>query len=115
MQFNYKLFIYFCFTSLTLIQGKEDNDMIALSMLSDRALSPSFFNNILNEYSRDGQMSSFIKEVQYMGLLKRASYANFGYGDRSYLQNSTRYLESLRSVTSQMRDYREPFSDGIGR
>lgn len=95
--------------------GKEDDDMIALSMLSARALSPTFFDNILNEYSRDGQMPSFIKEVQYMGLLKRASYANFGAADRSYLQNSSRYLQSLRSVTSQMRDYREPFSDGIGR
>lgn len=95
--------------------GKEDNDMIALSMLSDRALSPSFFNSILNEYSRDGQMPSFIKEVQYMGLLKRASYANFGYEDPSYLHYSNRYLQNLRSVTTQMRDYREPFVDGIDR
>ena len=89
--------------------------MLALSMLSDRALSPSFFNSILNEYSRDGQMPSFIKEVQYMGLLKRASYANFGYEDPSYLHNSNRYLQNLRSVTTQMRDYREPFVDGIDR
>ena len=95
--------------------GKEKNDMRALSMLSDRAISPNFFNNILNEYSRDGQMPSFIKEVQYMGLLKRASYANFGHSDPLYLQNSSRYLQNLGSITSQMRDYREPFTDGDGR
>lgn len=92
--------------------GKQNDDVTALNMLSERALSPNFFNNILNEYTRDGQMLAFIKEVQYMGLLKRASYANFGYEDISYLQNSMSYLQRLRDVTTQMRDYREPFDDG---
>ena len=50
-----------------------------------------------------------------MGLLKRASYANFGHADPFYLQNSSRYLQNLGNITSQMRDYREPFSDGDGR
>lgn len=68
--------------------GKENNDLTALNMFSNRALLPNFFTNILNEYARDGQMPSFIQEVQYMGLLKRASYSNFGYGDVSYLHNS---------------------------
>lgn len=95
--------------------GKEENDTIALSLLSNRALYPNFFNTIVNEYTRDGQMPAFIKEIQYMGLLKRASYANFGYGDISYLQNSSVYLSTLKDVTSQMRDYREPFSDESAR
>ena len=47
-----------------------------------------------------------------MGLLKRASYANFGYEDVSYLRNSKTYLERLKNITTQMRDYREPFNDG---
>ncbi len=94
--------------------GKENDDLTALDMLSKRALSPTFFNNILNEYAKDGQMPAFIQEVQYMGLLKRASYANFGYEDVSYLHNSKTYLERLRNVTTQMRDYREPFDDGYG-
>ena len=92
--------------------GKEHDDVIALNILSERALSPNFFNTVLNEYSRDGQMAAFIKEVQYMGLLKRASYANFGYEDVSYLRNSKTYLERLKNITTQMRDYREPFNDG---
>ncbi len=92
--------------------GKQNDDLRALNMLSERALSPIFFSNILNEYTKDGQMPAFISEVQYMGLLKRASYANFGYEDISYLQNSMSYLQRLRNVTTQMRDYREPFDDG---
>lgn len=95
--------------------GKENEDIKALDMLSKRALSPNFFNRILNEYTRDRQMPAFIQEVQYMGLLKRASYANFGYEDVSYLHNSKTYLERLRNVTAQMRDYREPFDDGYGQ
>ena len=95
--------------------GKENDDIRALDMLSERAMASNFFNNILNEYSRDGQMPSFIQEVQYMGLLKRASYANFGYEDVSYLRNSKTYLDRLRNLTTQMRDYREPFVDGIDR
>lgn len=95
--------------------GKENDDIRALDMLSERAMSSNFFNNILNEYSRDGQMPSFIQEVQYMGLLKRASYANFGYEDVSYLRNSKTYLNRLRNLTTQMRDYREPFNDDFDR
>lgn len=89
--------------------GKEDNDAKALKLLSSRALSPDFFNTILSEYTRDGQMPAFIREVQYMGLLKRASYANFGAEDISYCRNSSRYLSELTNITSQMRDWREPF------
>lgn len=95
--------------------GKENDDIRALDMLSERAMSPKFFNIILNEYSRDGQMPAFIQEAQYMGLLKRVSYANFGYDDNLYLRNSKTYLDNLRNITSQMRDYREPFVDEISR
>ena len=95
--------------------GKENNDMKALSMLSKRALSSDFFKSILDEYSRDGNMQSFIKAVQYMGLLKRASYANFGYGDEKYLRDSNKNLQSLRALTSKMRNYKEPFVAGDGR
>ena len=95
--------------------GKENDDIRALNMLSERAMSPNFFNNILNEYSRDGQIPSFIKEVQNMGLLKRASYANFEQEDVSYLRNSKTYLDRLRSITTKMRDYREPFNHDFNR
>ena len=91
--------------------GKEENDMVAISMLADRALSPKFFDRILREYTKDGQLRSFIEEVKDMGYIKRASYANFGYENAQYLDNSRRYLQNLKRVTSKMRDRREPFVD----
>ena len=91
--------------------GKENNDTKALDMLSERAMFSNFFDNILNEYSRDGQMPNFIKEAQYMGLLKRAAYANFGRGELKYLRDSKGFLVELKDLTSRMRDYREPFDD----
>ena len=91
--------------------GKENDDIRALDMLSERAISPNFFTNILNEYIRDGQMPAFTKELQYMGLLKRASYANFNQENPSYLQNSKMYLEKFKEIVLQMRDYREPYDE----
>ena len=84
--------------------GNKDNDSEALQLLSKRALSSDFFDTILEEYSQDDQMRAFIREVQYMGLLKRASYANFGAEDNSYCKNSASYLSELTNITSQMRD-----------
>ncbi len=42
-------------------------------------------------------------------------HAQLSYEDVSYLHNSKTYLERLRNVTAQMRDYREPFDDGYGQ
>ena len=80
-----------------------------MDKLSKRALSPAFFDNILNEYLRDGQMQSFYKEVIYMGMLKNASYASFGLKDTQYLRESKKYLDLFRDITTQMRDKREPY------
>lgn len=91
--------------------GKENDDLKAFDALSQRATSPDFFNNILEEYTKDRQISSLILESEYMGLIKRASYANFGYGDKYYLKNSKNYLDNLRKETGKMRDYREPFEN----
>ena len=95
--------------------GKHNDDITALNILSERALSLDFFNNILNEYSRDGQIPAFQQELQCMGFLKRASYANFGYENVSYLNNSASYLNNLKTLTSKMRDYREPLIDDFNR
>lgn len=91
--------------------GKENDDSKALKMLATRALQPDFFDKILGEYEYDNQMGNFIKEFQYMGLLKRASYAIFGMQDNSYLENSGQYLERIQAITTQMRDYRDPISN----
>ncbi len=91
--------------------GKENDDLIALNKLSVRALSSDFFDKIINEYFKDNQQNTFIQLFQYMGLLKRASYANFGYEDISYLNNSSVYLNNFKHIAAQMRDYREPFNE----
>lgn len=95
--------------------GKENDDTKALELLSKRALSPDFFDNILGEYTKDRQMPAFIEEFKYMGLLKRASYANFGAEDISYCRNSSIYLSEFSDIASQMRDCREPYINSNAR
>lgn len=91
--------------------GKVNDDTKVLDMLSERAMFPDFFDNILNEYSRDGQMVNLIKEALYMGAIKKASYAKFGQDDRKYLGESKVNLDRLKDLTSRMRNKREPFDD----
>ena len=89
--------------------GRVKDDERVLYILSERGFSPYFLHNIVDEYSRDGQMPSLMKEVQCMGYLKKAAYANFGKEDPEYLRNSKKYLDILRELTSNLRDYREPY------
>lgn len=91
--------------------GGVYDDSAALDILSERAMSPDFFDNILEEYQRSGQMEAFKKIFISMGYLKRASYANFGCEDPRYMENSWRYLDDLRNQTAALRDYRDPFDD----
>ena len=91
--------------------GKINDDVQALNMLSKRALSPKFFDTILHEYTHDGQTKAFMQETQCMGLIKRASYANFGYEDQIYLKNSKNYFDSLKTITSKMKDTRDSIED----
>ena len=91
--------------------GGVYDDSDALDMLSERAMSSDFFDNILEEYQRNGQMEAFKKIFKSMGYLKRASYANFGCEDPIYMENSWRYLDDLRNQAAALRDYRDPFDD----
>ena len=94
--------------------GKENNDTKALDMLSRRAVSSDFFSRVLNEYTKDNQMKSLKNELLLMGLLKKASYANFGNGKTTYLTHSGEYLSEFKKVATRMRDYRDPYDDGHG-
>lgn len=91
--------------------GKEEDDGKALKMLATRALQSDFFDEILKEYEHDKQMGNFIKELQYMGLLKNASYAIFGQADVSHLKYSSQYLTGFQDIALRMRDYRKPISN----
>lgn len=89
--------------------GKIDDDKKALTLLSKRALNPNFVNSIINEYQRDGQIINLYNEFQYLGILKNASYARFGYSERSFLSASKVALDNFKKIASSLRDYREPF------
>lgn len=91
--------------------GKIQSDAQAMHAISKRALSPNFSNSIIGEYQKDQQIANLQKEFQLLGKLKNASYARFGYGDRSYLASSKATFQSLRNIASQLRDYREPLDD----
>lgn len=93
------------------VPDEARRDTESLDMLSERAMYPDFFDYVLDEQSRFGQVHNFIKAAQYMGGLKRASYANFGKGDVRYLHNSKRFLVELKNLTSKMRNRRKEFDD----
>lgn len=86
---------------------KEKSDEKSLDILSERALSPNFFDNILDEYKQNEQIQELILASLYMGCLKRASYASFGYDEKQYLEKSTMFLNGLSSLTTEIRNQRE--------
>lgn len=91
--------------------GSINDDGIALNTLSQRALKSSFVEEILQEYTRDGQLQNLYPEIKNMGIIKNASYASFGeYPDQEALSNSKSALIGLSKLTNSLRDYREPFS-----
>lgn len=91
--------------------GKINNDEKVLDLLSERAMNPDFFDSIIKEYKKDGHAKDLLFVLTYMGLIKKASYANFGQDDINYLLNSRSYLEKLIETTEELRDYREPVKD----
>ena len=93
--------------------GSIENESKALSTLSERALSSSFFENILYEYNRDGHTRDLLEVLKYMGNIKRASYATFGYDEVSYLSSSKENKDKLKRLSSSLRDYREEFGPVI--
>ncbi len=89
--------------------GSIENDERVMNVLGNRALKPNFADNIIYEYRRDGQIDNLYAQMQYMGMLKKASYARFGYDDVIYLKNSKRVFDTLNFISKKLRDYREPF------
>ena len=91
--------------------GNINDDGMALSTLSQRALKSSFVEEILQEYNRDGQLQNLYPEIKNMGIIKNASYASFGeYPDQEALSNSKSALIGFSRLANSLRDYREPFS-----
>ena len=93
--------------------GKIQNDGQAMQALSKRALSPNFTNSIISEYQKDGQIGNLQREIPFLGTLKNASYARFGYADRSYLASSKVAFQNFKNIALKLRDNREPLDDVV--
>lgn len=89
--------------------GSIDDDDEALNRLSVRALDKDFLKDVVYEYKRDGHMEDFYYLMSYLGIIKRASYATFGYDDIKYISSSLDALTELTKLASSLRDYRPPF------
>lgn len=89
--------------------GDQDNDDVALDFLSLRALKKDFANSIFYEYFRDGHESDLYYLMTYLGVIKKASYATFGYEDKKYINASESAMRELRKLAGCLRDPRPPF------
>lgn len=89
--------------------GSQNNDDRALNRLSLRALKKDFANNIFYEYKRDGHKEDLDYLMSYLGIIKKASYATFGYDDKKYIDSSLGAFTELRKLAGSLRDYRPPF------
>ena len=90
--------------------GYISNDDDALDKLSLRAMNSQFLNNIFYEYKRDGQEENLYYLMSFLGIIKRASYATFGYDDKKYIDSSLDALNEVKKLGGSLRDYRAPFS-----
>lgn len=88
--------------------GKISDDREAMSTLSKRALKRSFANDIIKEYTKDQQIPYLLSLMRYMGMLKRASYARFGRGDKKCLKDSLNIKNSFSKMASEIRDFGDP-------
>lgn len=91
--------------------GSISSDPVVMSRLSRRALSHDFLKRIIEEYKKDGQIANLYEEFKYMGVIKKASYARFGYDSQDNLKNSKKALDVFTAIATPLRDYREPYED----
>lgn len=92
--------------------GKIRSDEDALTELCNRATSPNFAKNIIEEYARDGQMINLIPFVEHMGVIKRASYSVFSGDNDVWALNKSKWaLNKFKAYALQLRDCREPLDD----
>ena len=92
--------------------GKLENDNEALKVLSERAINPDFFNKIIDEYTKDDQLENLFPMIQYMGVIKNASYYMFGGDDDvTYLLLSKRALDNFKNYANNLRDRRNPLEN----
>ena len=86
--------------------GCIENEDEVLKKLSIRALSPDFSKKIIDEYIHDSQLNDLFILLEYLGVLKEASYAQFGMGDIKALQISKKVYDNFKILASSLQDTR---------
>lgn len=89
--------------------GIIDSDDDALNRLSLRAMNNQFLNDIFYEYKRDGQEENLYLLMGFLGIIKRASYATFGYDKKNYIDSSLEAFNEVKKLARSLRDSRPPF------
>lgn len=90
--------------------GSSKTSQDIIHRLSIRTLDKEFVRKIFYEYQVDGHLDELYLLLAYMGIIKRASYAKFGYDDPYYISISKRARDELETMAGPLRDYRPPFS-----
>lgn len=90
--------------------GKIHDRNLVMKEFDKRALSEEFSKKIFDEYNYDNQTTNLFYLLKYLGIIKNASYATFGYADDKYLRKSSEALKEYKQLVERMRDYREPIT-----
>lgn len=90
--------------------GNSNNPQDIMHRLSIRTLDKDFVQKIFYEYYVDGHLDELYFLLAYMGVIKRASYAKFGYDDPYYISISKAAKDELQKLAKPLRDYRPPFA-----
>lgn len=89
--------------------GKVLTNEEVMKQLSIRTLDRRFVDRLFHEYRNDNVLSDLYFILTYMGVIKNASYAMFGYADRKYIPMSKMSKDSLNKIAGPLRDWREPY------
>ena len=80
----------------------------ALEMMEIRTKKEGFFDDVLDEYVRDNQIRNLFIQLYDMGIIRNAAYARIGQKEQSYLDREKGASQRLLTISSRLRDYREP-------
>lgn len=89
--------------------GASTNDDDAMRLLSIRTLDGRFVDKVFNEYEKDGHLSDLYTMMAFLGIIKNASYAVFGYEDKKYISESKLAKDEFMKMAKPLFDSRLPY------
>ena len=89
--------------------GKRASDDDAMRILSVRTLDSEFVDKVFYEYEKDGHLSDLYKLLAYLGVIKNASYAAFGMGEKHFIRESGLAKNRFVEMATPLFDSRLPY------